>query len=162
MARLDAKWYFWRRGQTWYHFWQDTEAAGGVSEISGSTAGTSTVTGSLSGSGSLAGSSAGTSTAVGVLIAYAQISGQADGIADVSATITGTGELRGGADGLATVTGTITDAGGGPTPITGGGGSPARRKPNRGSTYLPQRNFEVQRENDKRMMKIFEAFLNEV
>jgi len=142
MARLDAKWYFWRRGQTWYHFWQDTEAAGGVSEISGSTAGTSTVTGSLSGSGSLAGSSAGTSTAVGVLIAYVQISGQADG--------------------LATVTGTITDAGGGPTPITGGGGSPARRKPNRGSTYLPQRNFEVQRENDKRMMKIFEAFLNEV
>jgi len=142
MARLDAKWYFWRRGQTWYHFWQDTEAAGGVSEISGSTAGTSTVTGSLSGSGSLAGSSAGTSTAVGVLIAYVQISGQADG--------------------LATVTGTITDAGGGPTQITGGGGSPARRKPNRGSTYLPQRNFEVQRENDKRMMKIFEAFLNEV
>ena len=142
MARLDAKWYFWRRGQTWYHFWQDTEAAGGVSEISGSTAGTSTVTGSLSGSGSLAGSSAGTSTAVGVLIAYVQISGQADG--------------------LATVTGTITDAGGGPTQITGGSGSPARRKPNRGSTYLPQRNFEVQRENDKRMMKIFEAFLNEV
>ena len=23
MARLDAKWY-WGRGQTWYHFWQDT------------------------------------------------------------------------------------------------------------------------------------------
>jgi hypothetical protein len=26
MARLDAKWYnFWARGQTWYHFWQDTK-----------------------------------------------------------------------------------------------------------------------------------------
>lgn len=28
MARLDAKWNnFWQRGQTWYHFWQDTPTA---------------------------------------------------------------------------------------------------------------------------------------
>lgn len=158
MARLDAKWgNFWQRGQTWYHFWQDTEDAGGLSSISGTSDGSCTVTGSLIGSGGLSGSSAGSVTISGFLQGIGQLSGAVSGNVTVTGLISGSGSLAGVINGTSDVTGNLVNI----TPVSGSGGGFV--KPRKRGAFKPaERNFELQRENDKRIMKIFEAFLKEV
>lgn len=87
--------------------------SGGGGALSGSVAGTSAVTGTLTGLGALTGTAAGTSTVTGVLVGLAQITGSAAGTSTVTGTLSGLGALTGSAAGTSTVTGTLTAAGGG-------------------------------------------------
>jgi hypothetical protein len=80
-------------------------------DISGSSSGVATVSGSLTGSGALAGSSAGAAAVSGTLTGSGELVGTSSGVATVSGTLTGSGALSGSSAGVATVSGTATGSG---------------------------------------------------
>jgi len=96
--------------------WSNTElistrnaVAGGA--ISGTSAGSATVTGTITGAGAIAGTSAGAATITGTITGSGASVGAATGSATVTGTITGAGAIAGTSAGAATITGTITGSG---------------------------------------------------
>lgn len=96
-------------GGGWYKEYEI--AAGGTGAMSGSSSGTSTVSGTLLGSGTLKGTSDGLTTPSGILKGSGILSGSSDGLA----TVTGTGQLfgtlSGSSSGSSTVSGTLLGLG---------------------------------------------------
>jgi hypothetical protein len=88
-----------------------TGAITGTGAIAGTAAGTSTVAGALTGTGTIAGASAGTSTVAGVLTGTGAIAGVSAGTSTVAGALTGTGSVAGVSAGTSTVSGTLTGAG---------------------------------------------------
>lgn len=93
--------------------------------ISGTSAGSSTVAGTLTGSGALSGTAAGTSTTASALQAAGAVSGTAAGSSTIGGTITATGALSGSVSTSSTVDGTLQDSTGGAITGTSAGISTA-------------------------------------
>ncbi|ORC37248.1 hypothetical protein B4O97_03400 [Marispirochaeta aestuarii] len=88
---------------TYVDFIYRTEG-GGSGAISGTSEGTSTASGTLTGTGALSGASEGASVLSGVLTGTGSLSGSAYGLATVSAILSGTGSLSGSAAGTCDIT----------------------------------------------------------
>jgi len=82
-----------------------------IANTSGSSTGTATADGTLSGVGAVVGSSAGTSTASGALAATGATVGTSDGIATVSGALAAVAPTVGMSDGAATVSGALAAVG---------------------------------------------------
>ena len=86
-----------------------TASASGA--ISGTSAGSATVAGTLTGAGAAAGTSAGTGTPAGTLAGAGALAGSAAGAATASGTLTGAGACAGTAAGVGTPSATCAGAG---------------------------------------------------
>jgi hypothetical protein len=83
----------------------------GASLITGTSAGSATVTGTLTGTGALSSTAAGAATTAATLTGTGALDGSAAGSAAEAATLTGTGALGGTAAGSGTASGDIVEAG---------------------------------------------------
>lgn len=86
---------------------KEYDEGGGTSPISGSSSGSSTVTGALTGKAHLSGSVIGTASVAASITANGWLSGMSSGTSNVSGTLSGKGNLVGSTAGTATVIGTL-------------------------------------------------------
>jgi hypothetical protein len=131
----------------------------GSGSLSGLATGTSTVAGTLSASGALVGTGSGTSVVTGSLTGNGLLSGTASGISSVAGTLSGSEFLSGSASGSCVVTGTLS---GGVAPTDGGGAYPQQRNYwRRGNVEQPKKN-EKQKRDDEEFLKLFPRILEEI